>query len=384
MSRLPERAADTVTPSSVRAKREGPVRRILIYRLGSLGDTVVALPVLRLVARAFPDAERHLLTNFSAHAKAAPMAAVLAHTDLIHGVLEYPIGVRNPVRLWALWRQIRDLRPEVLVYLAEPRGRLRAWRDALFFRACGIRHLIGVPYTHDQQHVRRLADGSFEYEGTRLARCIGELGDAQLDDPASFDLALTTEEQSAASAVLVSLGDGRPLLAASIGAKMDVKDWGDTNWGALLAALSRALPDWGLVMLGSADEEVRTARLLARWVGPSLNLCGRIHVREAAAVLVRCQVFIGHDSGPMHLAAAVGTPCVAMFSSRNQPGEWFPHGRRHRVLYQPMPCQGCGLDVCVERQKACIRSITIEASFAAVMHLATRADSAPTQMEVTS
>ncbi len=69
---------------------------ILIYRLGSLGDTVVALPALKLVARAFPDAERWMLTNFSTSAKAAPMAAVLAGMGLVHGYIEYPIGMRSP------------------------------------------------------------------------------------------------------------------------------------------------------------------------------------------------------------------------------------------------------------------------------------------------
>ena len=74
----------------------------------------------------------------------------------------------------------------------------------------------------------------------------------------------------------------------------------------------------------------------------------------------------GHDSGPTHLAAAVDTPCVAIFSSRNYLGEWFPQGTGHRVLYHPIECQGCKLDVCIERQKACINSITVDEVFAAV------------------
>jgi len=105
---------------------------------------------------------------------------------------------------------------------------------------------------------------------------------------------------------------------------------------------------------------MRTELLLANWPGPRVNLCGRLSVRESAALLTRARVYVGHDSGPMHLAAAVGTPCVAVFSSRNLPGEWFPNGDRHRVVYHSIPCQGCRLDVCIERKKACIRSITVE------------------------
>jgi len=91
-----------------------------------------------------------------------------------------------------------------------------------------------------------------------------------------------------------------------------------------------------------------------------VNLCGQVSVRESAALLAHARLYLGHDSGPMHLAAAVGTPCVAVFSSRNLPGEWFPYGTQHRMLYQAIWCQGCGLEVCIERNKACIRSITVD------------------------
>jgi heptosyltransferase-3 len=259
-----------------------------------------------------------------------------------------------------LRHRIRDLRPQVLVYLAAPRGRLRAWRDVLFFRCCGIRRLIGVPHTRDLAQVRRLDDDSYEYEGARLARCVAALGDARLDDLASFDLALTDEETAAAHAALAGLGDGRRLIAASVGAKVDVKDWGDANWAALLRALRAARPGWGLVMMGSVDEWERSGRLLEHWGGDAINLCGRLSVRESAAMLARCRLFIGHDSGPMHLAAAVKTTCVAIFSSRNLPGEWFPQGMGHRVLYRQMDCQGCRLVICEDRAKACIQSITVD------------------------
>jgi ADP-heptose:LPS heptosyltransferase len=334
--------------------------RVLIYRLGSLGDTVVAIPALRLVARAFPDSERWMLTNFSISSKAAPMSQLLEGMGLVHGFISYPIGVRNIAKLARLIARIRALGAEALVYMAAPRGRLRAWRDALFFKVCGIRRLIGVPYTRDLQNVRQLRGGMYEYEGSRLARCLAELGDAGLRDPASFDLELSSQEIATAETILVGFPDGRPILAAGVGGKVDVNDWGDGNWGRLLERLSQEARDWSLVMLGSADERERCEHLLKHWNGNSRNLCGTIPVRVSAAVLARCRLFVGHDSGPMHLAAAVGTPCVAVFSSRNLPGEWFPHGSQHRVIYHPIDCQGCHLEVCALRNKECIRSISVE------------------------
>ena len=136
-------------------------KRILIYRLGSLGDTIVSLPALRLVQRSYPQAERWMLTNFSASSKAAPMARVLEGTGPVHGYIEYPLGLRDPRGLLRLRQEIHRLGPDVLIYLAAPRGRLKALRDAVFFRACGIPRLIGVPYSKTYQHPLKLADDPY-------------------------------------------------------------------------------------------------------------------------------------------------------------------------------------------------------------------------------
>ncbi len=342
-------------------------KRILIYRLGSLGDTIVSLPALRVVQRAYPQAERWMLTNFSVNSKAAPMAQVLEGTGLVHGYIEYPLGVRDPRGLLRLRQEICRLRPDVLIYLAAPRGRLKALRDAAFFRACGIPRLIGVPYSKTYQHPLKLTDDHYEYEGERLLRCIEAQGRIDLDSPAAFDLCLSDQERRVAQSALTPLIGKQPLIAASIGAKVDVKDWGDDNWSALFARITASHPRAMLVMLGVGNERVRSDTLLRHWQCEKLNLCGQLSVRESAAVLERANLFIGHDSGPMHMAAAVGTPCVAIFSSRNLPGVWYPYGKRSRVLYRPMPCQGCELDVCSERKKACIRSITVDEVFSSAI-----------------
>src|SRR5690606_10913703 len=143
-------------------------------------------------------------------------------TGLVAGYVEYPIGLRDPVQLLALRRRIRNLGAQTLVYLSAPRGVFRAWRDVLFFRSCGIARLIGVTYTRYLQESLHLDTGLYEYEGARLARCISRLGEVSLDDLSSFDLALTNAEKAVAAAKLSCIGEDRPFIAASIGAKVDV------------------------------------------------------------------------------------------------------------------------------------------------------------------
>src|SRR5690349_11795550 len=98
--------------------------RIVIYRLGSLGDTVVALPCFHRISQSFPGAERILLTNVPVSTKAAPVEAVLKGTGLVHGVLAYPLSLRSPRALLRLRSQLRAVGADTLVYLAEKRGLL--------------------------------------------------------------------------------------------------------------------------------------------------------------------------------------------------------------------------------------------------------------------
>jgi len=339
-------------------------KRVLIYRLGSLGDTLIALPAFHLVARAFPQAERRLLTNFPVNAKAPPAAAILENTGLVHGYFRYVAGTRSPLELLSLWWQLIRWRPQVLVYMGSTRGVESARRDAKFFHLCGISRLIGVPLTEDmQQNHWEASEGYLEPEGGRLARNLAELGDAQLDTPSSWDLHLTDAEKARAREVLSSTAD-RPIIAVSVGTKVQSKDWGRDNWRALLNRLGARYPGYALALCGAPEESEASEFAGDGWRetsnGPVVNLCGLLTPRESAAVFAQARVFVGHDSGPMHLAAAVQTPCIAIFAARNKPRVWFPYGRQHRILYHRTECWGCGLETCVIERKRCLTSITVD------------------------
>jgi heptosyltransferase-3 len=346
-------------------------KRVLIYRMGSLGDTVIALPALHLVARAFPQAERRMLTNFPVNIKAPPAAAILEHSGLVHRYIRYSVGTRSPQELLSLWWQLFRWRPEVLVYLGPARGVRSARRDAKFFRACGVKRLIGVPLTEDMQLNRwKEEEQVFEPEAKRLVRNLAELGGADLDDPASWELHLIDAERARAAAAVETVG-GRSLVAVSVGTKVQSKDWGRENWRSLLSSVAAAYPQYALALCGAAEESEASEFAAVGWReaggGPDVNLCGILTPRESAAVFARACIFIGHDSGPMHLAAAVQTPCVAIFAARNKPRVWFPYGRHHRVVYHRTDCWGCGLETCIVERKKCLTSITPAEVMAEVM-----------------
>ena len=348
------------------------LKRILVYRLGSLGDMIVALPALHLVRRLHPDADIRMLTNFPVSGKAAAAEAVLAGSGLIDGYFGYPVGARQPLVLAALWWKLLRWQADAVVYLAAARGVDNARRDSRFFQICGIFKQFGVPLSSDLQNSRWQSETqALEPECERLARTLAGLGDAAVDDRRSWDLQLSPAEHARAAEAMAQ-AEGRPVIAFSIGTKVSAKDWGVEKWHALLGRMGELYPGHALIFTGVSDESEASEQAAQGWrqsagpQSPVINLCGLLTPRETAACFARARVFLGHDSGPMHLAASVQTPVIAVFSSRVAPRVWFPYGRQHRVFYHVVDCMGCALDVCTIQRKKCINSISVEEVLAGV------------------
>jgi len=337
------------------AQRRG---NILIFSIGSLGDTLVALPAYHLIRERYPDSHIVLLTNSPADGgvKAAPSHQILLGSGLVDDYLEYPHGSRDWRALAAVAASIRRLRPAQGVYLMPVRTVRQRLRDAIFFAAAGLPAMRGLwPGKDKDRHlpVKGMPEQR-ESEASRLLRSIGF--DPRVLEPRLFSLALQGAERDSVQPLLAPL-HGRPFIALSVGAKVSAKDWGQDRWQDLLECLRQRVPGHALVFIGSADEAERCGQLLTCWPAGGLNLCGRLSPRQSAAALERAALFIGHDSGPMHLASSVGIPAVAIFAARNKPGVWFPYGNEANVFYRLVPCHGCRLSVCTEHEKVCIRSI---------------------------
>ncbi len=342
------------------------VKRVLIYRLGSLGDTTVALPCFHLLERAYPNAQRILLTNFPIHAKAPASAAVLGESGLVHGYMRYTVGTRSLAELLRLAGEIRRFAPDVLVYLMPLRKLEAVKRDRWFFRlAGGVKRIVGVPAAAELVRIQDAATGMYQAEAVRLARTVRALGDAAPERLENWSLRLAGAEKDAARSALGELA-GRPLIVCGPGTKMQAKDWGQENWRALLAKLVAQYQGYGLALIG-AKEDGDVSEFASRdWNGPKVNLCGRLSPRETAGVLEYAAVFLGPDSGPMHLAACAGVPCVIAFSARGLPGVWYPAGDKHRVIYHKVNCFGCNLETCLVEGRKCLTSITVDEMAAAV------------------
>ncbi len=336
--------------------------RILVYRIGQLGDTIVALPAMWSIRKEFPNAHMALLSD------SHPKSGYVSATDLLDGAgifdeyIGYPVktGLRQTIEGWRLIRQLQKRRFDTLAYLAPSnRSPRQIARDRWFFKTAGIHNFLGMdefPELPSKRPGVSLPNSDREVDLLLKRLSASKIGTTT--ESQSFKLNLGTREQNSVTEWLsrqTQTDDGRIWLAIGPGSKMPAKRWPLERFEAVVTELINEFDVWPVVFGG--PEDFSTAEKLIKSWSRGYNAAGALGVRSAALALKRCVLYLGNDTGTMHMAAAVGVPCVAIFSARERPGMWYPHGNNNRVFRSRIDCEGCGLSVCVERKNECLRMI---------------------------
>jgi heptosyltransferase-1 len=307
-------------------------QRILILKPSSLGDIVHALPSVHLIRQRYPNAHIAWLVN-------PEFQSLLAGNPVVDQVIEFPR--RNLAAIPGLVRTLRRGRFDTVVDL---QGLLRS---GLLARATGATRRIGLS---DSREGARW----FHTEIVPVPRCHAvdrylcaarHLGCG--DAPVVFPLPPST---------VTDAQDG--WIAINPSARWETKLWGDDRFAALI----RRLPAERVVLTGSGADRSRLERL-----APGCrNLAGQTTLPELAALYARCAVVVTNDTGPMHIAAAVGTPVVAIFGPTD-PLLTGPYGPQHTVLRAGIPCSPCFSRSCRHSQPMeCMNAISVDRVLQAV------------------
>ena len=160
---------------------------------------------------------------------------------------------------------------------------------------------------------------------------------------------------------------GSKVIAVHVGAGNEFRDWGGENWAALADHLGR-MSGVRVVLVGGGADREREKEILTRIEGRAASLVGRLNLAELGEVLGRACLFIGPDSGPMHIAAASGVPIVALFGP-TLPAHFAPWRSRAAILEKRLDCRPCRQRECVERDFRCLRGISVDEVLAAAQRL---------------
>ncbi|HTL70448.1 MAG TPA: glycosyltransferase family 9 protein, partial [Candidatus Eisenbacteria bacterium] len=128
------------------------------------------------------------------------------------------------------------------------------------------------------------------------------------------------------------------------------KDWPQEHAAEFVRGFRKRFPAVRLVLVGSGESRLEGA--------DAIDLTGRTSVRELCLLLKKFELFVGPDSGPAHLAAALGVSTVFLYSGTNELKEWGPAAESARVLRQPVDCSPCGLTECAVAGHPCMARIT--------------------------
>jgi len=147
------------------------------------------------------------------------------------------------------------------------------------------------------------------------------------------------------------------------------KTWTDPQTAELLRRLARDGHRLVVTCAPDTRERAIVARILALAEVPVVDLSGRLTLRELAALAARARLFFGVDSAPMHIAAAVGTPVVAIFGPSGEK-EWGPWRVKHRVVTSDHSCRPCGNDGCGGgKVSECLTTLPVERVHSAINEL---------------
>lgn len=299
------------------------LRRVLFIRTDRLGETLLNLPAVAAITAALPDASVSLLVH-------PDLQPLLAGLPGVSEVLADQAGGSWWHRAWRLSRRLSGRRFDAAI-VSNPKKELHAavWLARIPVRV-GYDRKWGGLLTHRIPDRKTLGDRHEVEYNFDLVRA--------LDLPVQilpWRFPSLSHEQAELFRLpeLAGLRPSDLLVAVHPFTSNPAKQWPPERFRELIGRLAQTTR---VVVIGGAAERERAAAVVPE--RGAIDAVGRLSLRQSAALLQRARLLISNDSGPVHLAAAVGTPVLALFGAAHGPagpGRWGPWGEGHTVLAKP-------------------------------------------------
>jgi ADP-heptose:LPS heptosyltransferase len=339
-------------------RRPLTAERICVCRIGAIGDLVCAAPALFAIRRAYPGAHLTLLTTPGKYRGAHHAQELFGSAEWLDEIIVYEIGdIATMKNRLAFAKQLRARKFDLWFDLPlDSASFARMLRDLVLARLLGVRWAFGWRLDHVKFAARAEAEAlEFPDEVERLARVLGLCG---IDGATTFPPLIDDVQDRLMTGILRDFeADGRPMVAIAPAARRSCNLWTVEKFGQVCGSLIAI--GAAVFTIGGAADFAMCEQICSRAGDIPENLAGKLSLMQTGALLRRCDLLICVDSGPQHLAAAVGTRCVALFSRRNQRRRWYPHGRGHIVLEAEVECHTCLLDTCPYDNR-CMKLIDVD------------------------
>lgn len=316
--------------------------RIVTFHLNQVGDLLFSLPALASLRAGFPGAHITAVVRPS-------LTSLLRPSDLVDSIIERARG-----GLLAKGRLIWRLRREkfhIAVSFSQ------AEECVLLSRFSGAAVRAGFDGGHFASAFTLRTEKAGPPSTMNNLRLVRALGCPVVQDTYVGLVKLTQDDLNDAQELLIKAGvsPGRPLVVLGPGTsrRRTIKEWPSERFAAVADHLATNKSAQVLILGAEPDPQIHMA---AR--APVTDLSGRTTLRQASAILKRAILFIGVDSGLMHLAAAMATPCVAIFGPTD-PSLTGPQGQGHAIVRLGLGCSPCFRKTCPFNRE-CLENLTTE------------------------
>lgn len=341
--------------------------RILIVKTSALGDIIHALPVLSCLRALHQD----VIIDWVVESRFAELLS--GHPDISRIIVvdtkkwrKRPFSTETIMNIIDSVRNVRGKSYDVVFDL---QGNFKSGLITLFARASTK---VGLAPQYMQERINRL------FVNRTGSPCSSEhISDVYLSTIQSFynyscpsDLIskiYTSPEDDAAAVALLGADTLAPLVCIHHGTTWETKFWNDDGWVAVAQNILKSYPQGSIVLSSGNPEELKHSNELAKHIGGRVMVLPLLSLKQFIAVLKRMTLVLGGDTGPIHLAAAVGTPTVSLYRSSDGKRSG-PRGRKHVCIQSPLECAGCFKTKCSDNI-ACMHSITPVYVYQAVMIL---------------
>lgn len=324
------------------------LKRIAVLRLDHLGDVLLALPAVKALEEALPNVQVDLIIG--PWAKDIVDRAGLRSTPKIFSASWFSReGSKDGRR--ELARLLREGKYDAVIEL---RG---DFRHILAMYQAGVKYRVGLARTGfgfllTQQLVFRPG----QHEMDRNFETMERAGIHLAQKPGFPQLYPRKDDEQAQKEVRQKLGVTKLVIALHSTCLAPSKRWPVAHWQKLIEKLPA---DRDIVLIGTEGEKPGMEEIVKGCQRKVFVAAGLLNLGGLAAFLKDCQLFIGVDSGPAHIAAAVGTPVLSLYSGTNLVGQWGPKGPKVTVLQKTTPCSPCELVVCpIENE--CMKLIEVD------------------------
>jgi ADP-heptose:LPS heptosyltransferase len=319
-------------------KNDGHQKSILIIKPGAIGDLLQLTPVVRALASAYQGSRISLLVGAQATATLFQHHPLVAETILFDRRGEH----RSLLSLLRLWLRIKRGKYSLVVQFQ--RSNLRAW--FLVSAALPCRVLV---YHKTRDRTVHVVD---DYLDTLAP--LGISGQER-----GLELFVGKADEEFAADVFSRYGlEGGTVIALNPGASHPVNRWGAGRFAALADLLTERMSA-KIILIGGSEDRALADEIAAAAASKPQVLCGKATLLQTAAILKKCDLLISGDTGPLHLATAVGTSVLALFGAAD-PERTGPVGPAHRVIQaKGVACVPCRSRVCKSsRYLECMESIS--------------------------